>query len=219
MAEQRHGGSDDTWAMLEAQLLADADFANVVNTIDDEILKEQLAQNDPYYLEDITDAAEILYDAFVLACQASGVDIYSENQDEDAYDSVGQEIVLACHALRQRLGVDDVIASDRGIYVDANEIDGEYQAFVLAPGEKLTGRFTSPAILRLPDEAYFLVGDSKRVLPAGIGLQLSDALVLRETGEAEERFSEKSRIIITLGISGMRLEKFHFASEQDNKHT
>ena len=71
MAEQRHGGSDDTWAMLEAQLLADADFANVVNTIiDDEILKEQLAQNDPYYLEDITDAAEILYDAFVLACQA-----------------------------------------------------------------------------------------------------------------------------------------------------
>lgn len=88
--------------------------------------------------------------------------------------------------------------------------------FVLEPNDKLVGRFIGPVISRLPDESYFLAGDSERVLPAGAGLELGEAKVLRESGEVEECFRKGARIVVVLGITGMKLEKFHFASELDS---
>lgn len=215
MAEQLHN-SDDAWAALQEELLSDSEFATTVHDMDDEMDMAIPSQNDPYYLEDITDAASTLYDAFILACQASGTDIYAEEQDEANYDNAGQELVYACLALNKQLRPDDILAAHKGIYATIHITDDTSQMFVLEPNDKLVGRFIGPVISRLPDESYFLAGDSERVLPAGAGLELGEAKVLRESGEVEECFRKGARIVVVLGITGMKLEKFHFASELDS---
>ncbi len=221
MSERLNDREEDIWAELEYGLLSDSEFAQQVGAANDELDMADLTTpserhnlaNEPYYLEDVSDVADVLYDTFVRACQAAEADIHAEEQEDDTYDQIGQEIIYACMALKKRLFAEDVIASDRGIYVDARERAGEYHAFTLEPGEKLVGRFVSPIIGRLPDEAYYLAKDSAKVLPVGVGLRIEEPLVMTETGEAEERFADDSVIVIPLGIVGLRLEKFHFRSD------
>ena len=223
MTEQLNDGEENAWAELEYALLSDNDFAQQVNTANDELDMADLTMppehrgvvNSPYWLEDVSDVADTLQTAFTLACQAAGADVYAEDQEEDTYDEVSKEIIYACMALKKRLFADDVVASDRGIYVDARERAGEYQAFTLERGEKLVGRFVAPTIGRLPDEAYYLASDSTKVLPVGVGLRLEEPLVMTEAGEAEERFADDSVIVIPLGIVGLRLMKFHFRTDLD----
>lgn len=218
MTERLTGGEEDAWAELEHFLLSDDAFARQVNAANDELdmadLSEPVAvsqqEGGPYRLEDITDVAKTLHEAFTLACQASGVDIYGHEQDEDDYDSAGLEVVYACHALREQIKPNDVVAASRGIYATVDPDNDTAMMFTLDPKDKLVGRFVGPIICRLPDEAYFIAGNGEQILPVGVGLELSQATILEESGETS---TAHGRIAVVLGITGLRLEKFHFRSD------
>ncbi len=219
MSEQLNGGDEAMWAALEASLMSDAEFAEQITDVNDALdiadlsapLELHGVMSDPYWLEDISDVGESLHETFMSACQEAGVDTNAATHSGDDYLQVSHEVLYACYALKNRLFANDVVQSDRGIYTEVRA-DGA-EAFVLEPGEKLVGHFTAPIVGMLPDEAYFLTRDKTRPIPACVGLRLESPVILKETGEVEERFAPDTIVVITLGTVGLQLKKFHFASD------
>lgn len=75
--------------------------------------------------------------------------------------------------------------------------------------EKIIGSFMSPVIGPLPDEVSVLTADGTTPLPMGVGLRVSDPVLVDKYGEPHSDFF-KGDVVIALGTVGLQLERFHF---------
>lgn len=221
MSEQvPHEDFDD----IVAKLSEDSDFQDSIFELNDAMTEADSSDEDhssdavhPYYTEPINDVGEYIHQTFLDLCKVHNVDVNSHEQSYQLYTAVWQELALSVYALKNRLWPGDTIRASGAIVLDlGSEDDTKIGLYSIGGSEAIVGRFHSPIIGAIPDEALLLTmgeGTDSNKSPIGVGLALEDAVVIDEFGDVHYDMFEGKNVVIALGSVGLSLEKLHFQAD------
>ncbi|NCU37501.1 hypothetical protein EOL96_00335 [Candidatus Saccharibacteria bacterium] len=228
MTELLKNPDDDPIAQLEIMLREDIDFTRTISIVSNDItnlaelyrLRKRYGQgsneNRAFYVSPLMNEVTAIHSRFVELCARYRVDPNRPDDTNKAlFAMIEDELALEVYNMNKKIKFGDTIAVSSALVVDLRDDGDEPGIFTVNADHKLTGTFVRPVVGPLPDDAYVFNDDDDALAPIGVGLCLSDLILVDETGESHHNECGKY-VVVALGTIGLLVEKLHFQDDPEH---
>ena len=228
---ERTSGANDPLNELIAGLSADTEFSDAMHSLAAQMSavghdRARLPDLDrPYYESSLADFLHTFHTEFLHLCNEYGIDCSSPHIPPEEY-SVLETLIRHFFSLHSHeLAGGDTIVAEQAVLVEPVQREGWRRAALLSPGERIVGKFVSPVVGDLPDDAAIMLSmgrndsslgeseESEISTGLGIGLALRSACILDEAGEGYANEFANNIIVVPIGTLGLTVHKINYRPE------
>lgn len=227
MSEQHHQGYyDKQFDAVTSDLEGDLAFARAIEATEvqlDELAISSLfaAQAEttdprgPYFVRPLQDEMTSIVTGFYEACDETRLDLMRPNLLPHDLEAIQEQVRLRILALREKLQIGDTVSVSNALIIDMDDDEeGSDGVITVTDDQRVQGTFITSAIGVMPDDFYAAAHMRSEQAPLGVGLMISDPVVVDARGERHSNVFSGKRVIIVLGTLGLKMDKLYYQSDE-----
>lgn len=214
-------GGDEEYRQILAGLADDKEFTGVMEGLDDAMDIADLSRplvpstvheqyQRPHAEQPLDVVVAKLNDAFKRLCREYNVNPKIFDASDEKYLAIQEDLAAELYKLKDEIYSGDILIATNALALDFNE-NSEDPRFVTAlSGNRIVGTFCAPIIGPMPADMSALRLNDTDSSPLGVGLMVTNPLIIDPDGNAHRGDLQSDCAIISLSFSGNKLARCRF---------